>query len=45
MAGAVFDRWQTYQPLLWGLVGVFAGGGIFFASLSHSWQRATGRKQ
>jgi MFS family permease len=43
LAGAVFDRWQTYQPLLWALIGVFAGAGIFFASLSNSWSRATGR--
>lgn len=43
LAGAIFDRWQTYQPLLWALIGVFAGAGIFFASLSNSWQRATGR--
>jgi MFS family permease len=42
MAGAVFDRWGTYQPLLWALIGVFAGAGIFFASLSNSWNRATG---
>ena len=43
LAGAVFDRWGTYQPLLWALIGVFAGAGIFFASLSNSWNRATGR--
>ena len=43
LAGAVFDRWGTYQPLLWALVGVFAGAGIFFASLSNSWKRAIGR--
>ena len=39
MAGAVFDRWQTYEPLLWALVGVFAVAGIFFASLTNSWPR------
>ncbi len=43
LAGAVWDHWQTYQPLLWALIAVFAGAGIFFASLSNSWQRATGR--
>jgi MFS family permease len=43
IAGAVFDRWQTYEPLLWSLVAVFFIAGLFFASLSKSWQRATGR--
>jgi MFS family permease len=43
IAGAVFDRWQTYEPLLWSLVAVFFIAGLFFFSLSKSWQRATGR--
>ena len=43
VAGAVFDRWGTYQPLLWALIIVFASAGIFFASLTNSWNRATGR--
>jgi MFS family permease len=43
IAGAIFDRWQTYEPLLWSLVAVFFTAGLFFASLSNSWQRATGR--
>jgi MFS family permease len=43
IAGAIFDKWQTYQPLLWSLVGVFFLAGLFFASLSKSWLRATGR--
>jgi MFS family permease len=41
IAGAIFDRWATYQPLLWSLVGVFLLAGIFFASLNPSWKRAT----
>ncbi|MGH7927081.1 MAG: MFS transporter [Candidatus Binatia bacterium] len=45
IAGAIFDKWQTYQPLLWSLVGVFFLAGLFFASLSNSWLRATGRKE
>ncbi|HEX2228305.1 MAG TPA: MFS transporter [Candidatus Binatia bacterium] len=44
VAGAIFDRWQTYEPLLWSLVAVFFIAGLFFASLSNSWQRATGRQ-
>jgi MFS family permease len=43
IAGAIFDRWATYEPLLWGLVGVFILAGFFFESLNRSWKRATGR--
>jgi MFS family permease len=43
LAGAIFDRWQTYEPLLWGLIGVFLIAGSFFAGLNRSWQKATGR--
>lgn len=42
IAGAIFDRWATYEPLLWSLVGVFIVAGLFFASLNRSWQKATG---
>jgi MFS family permease len=42
VAGAIFDRWQTYEPLLWSLVVVFIVAGLFFASLNRSWQKATG---
>jgi len=42
IAGAIFDRWATYEPLLWSLVGVFVVAGLFFASLNRSWQKATG---
>lgn len=45
VAGAIFDRWQTYEPLLWGLIVVFMVAGAFFASLNQSWQRATGRME
>ena len=45
LAGAVFDRWQTYEPLLWTLIMVFIVAGLFFASLNRSWQKATGRNQ
>ena len=43
VAGAIFDQWQTYEPLLWSLVVVFIVAGLFFASLSSSWQSATRR--
>lgn len=45
VAGAIFDRWKTYEPLLWSLVVVYIVAGVFFASLNRSWQRATGRLQ
>ena len=44
IAGAIFDRWQTYEPLLWSLVVVFIVAGALFASLSRSWQRATEKR-
>ena len=43
LAGAIFDRWGTYEPLLWSLIGVFVLAGGFFASLDRSWKKATGR--
>ncbi|HXV81675.1 MAG TPA: MFS transporter [Candidatus Binatia bacterium] len=43
IAGAIFDRWQTYEPLLWSLVIVFIVAGLFFASLNQAWQKATGQ--
>lgn len=43
IAGAVFDRWGTYEPLLWALIGVFIVAGLLFASLNRSWQKARGR--
>jgi MFS family permease len=43
IAGAIFDRWKTYEPLLWSLIVVFVVAGLFFASLNRSWQKATGR--
>jgi MFS family permease len=43
VAGAIYDRWQSYEPLLWSLIVVFGVAGAFYASLDRSWQRATGR--
>jgi MFS family permease len=43
VAGAIFDRWNTYEPLLWSLVGVYIMAGLFFASLNRSWLKATGQ--
>ena len=43
VAGAIFDRWKTYEPLLWSLVAVYILAGVFFASLNRSWLKATGQ--
>jgi MFS family permease len=43
VAGAIFDRWNTYEPLLWSLIGVYIVAGLFFASLNRSWLKATGQ--
>jgi MFS family permease len=43
VAGAIFDRWKTYEPLFWSLVVLFVVAGLCFASLNKSWQKATGR--
>jgi MFS family permease len=43
VAGAIFDRWKTYEPLLWSLVAVYILAGLFFASLNQSWLKATGQ--
>src|SRR5262245_951238 len=37
--GAIFDRWATYQPLLWCLIGVFIVAGLFCASLNRRRKR------
>ena len=43
VAGAIFDRWKTYEPLLWSLVAVYILAGLFFASLNRSWLKAIGQ--
>lgn len=43
IAGAIFDRWKTYEPLFWSLVVLFIVAGLCFGSLNQSWQQATGR--
>ncbi|HEV8342596.1 MAG TPA: MFS transporter [Candidatus Binatia bacterium] len=43
IAGAIFDRWKTYEPLFWSLVVLYIVAGLCFASLNRPWQKATGR--
>ena len=38
IAGAIYDRWQTYEPLLWGLIGLFALAGVTFRMLAKKWE-------
>jgi MFS family permease len=34
LAGAIYDRWTTYEPLLWTLAALFALSAIFFGTLA-----------
>jgi hypothetical protein len=36
-AGAVWDRWQTYEPILWSLVVMFFISGIFYSLVGRPW--------
>jgi sugar phosphate permease len=37
LAGAIWDRWQTYEPMLWALVGMFMISGVFYTVLDKPW--------
>jgi MFS family permease len=37
VAGAIWDRWHTYEPLLWGLVAMFFIAGILYSLLEKPW--------
>ena len=37
VAGAIWDRWQTYEPMLWGLVVTFCLAGLFYSMLDKPW--------
>ena len=39
IAGAVWDRWQSYEPMLWGLVAMFFLSGAFYSVLDKPWAR------
>lgn len=39
LAGAIWDRWQTYGPMLWALVAMFFLSGIFYSLLGKPWAR------
>jgi MFS family permease len=37
VAGAIWDRWHTYEPMLWGLVIMFFLSGVFYSLLGKPW--------
>jgi MFS family permease len=39
VSGAIWDRWHTYEPMLWGLVAMFFLSGIFYSLLGKPWVR------
>jgi MFS family permease len=39
IAGAIYDRWQTYEPMLWALVLLFALSGAIFGMLIKPWEK------
>jgi hypothetical protein len=45
IAGGIFDRGKTYEPLLWSLVVLYVVAGLFYASLNRSWQKVTNRRE
>jgi MFS family permease len=38
-AGAVWDRWHSYAPMLWALLGLFFLSGAFYSCLGRPWAR------
>ena len=39
VAGAIYDRWTTYEPLLWTLSVLYALSALFFGMLAKPWER------
>ncbi len=39
IAGAVWDRWESYEPMLWGLMLMFFLSGSFYSLLGKPWAR------
>lgn len=37
VSGAIWDRWHSYEPMLWGLVVMFFLSGIFYSLLGKPW--------
>jgi MFS family permease len=41
ITGAIWDTWQSYEPMLWGLVVMFFLSGLFYSVLGKPWVRPT----
>ena len=39
VAGAIYDRWQTYEPLLWTLIVLCIISGLFYGVLAKPWEK------
>jgi sugar phosphate permease len=44
VAGAIYDRWQTYEPILWILIALFVVSGIFYGRLIRPWNTIRGNR-
>lgn len=44
IAGAIYDRWQSYEPMLWALVLLFALSGGIFGLLIKRWEKLRAAK-
>jgi MFS family permease len=40
VAGAIYDRWQTYEPLLWTLIVLSVVSGLFYGVVIRPWEAA-----
>src|SRR5262245_57475214 len=43
VAGAIWDRWQTYEPMLWALVVTFGLASLLYSSLGKPWAQPSPR--
>ena len=43
-AGAIYDRSQTYTPMLWVLVILYLGGAVLYLFLNEPWNRARAKR-
>ena len=39
VAGAIWDRWQSYEPMLWVVAAMFFVSGAFYSGLGKPWAR------
>lgn len=42
LAGWTYDRWQSYEPLLWSLIALCLLAAFFYGVLAHRWERCHG---